>query len=452
MSDTWAFQTRQVHSGAAPDPTTGARATPIFATSSFVYESADAAAATFRLDDLDAYSYTRLGNPTTAVVEQRIADLEGGVSAVATASGQAATAMALLTLLRTGDHIVAAQQVYGGTSSLLDGRFRELGVETTWIDDIADLDAWRLAVRPSTRAFFAETITNPTGAVLDIEAVARVAHDDARVPLVVDNTLATPYLLRPLEHGADIVVHSTTKFLAGHGTAIGGIVVDGGTFDFGAESERWPGFHEIEAGRGDLSIWQRFGPARLAYALRLRTTVLRDYGPAVSPFNSFLLLQGLETLSLRMRQHVAGAAAVIEFLARHPLVERVHHPSIPGTPWSETARRLLPEGGGAIVAFDVVGGADAGRRLVESLQLFSHLANVGDVRSLVIHPASTTHSGLTEAGLAAAGIGGGLVRLSIGIEEPADIVADLAQGLAALAPSASPASPEVPVSAEATSR
>lgn len=423
-SDEWGFDTAQVHAGASPDPGTGARATPIFATSSFVYDSAEHAAAQFLLDDVEGFGYTRMGNPTTAVAERRIAALEGGAAAVATASGQSATALALLNLLRSGDHIVVASQVYGGTTNLLGQRFAEIGIGLTAVP-VDDLDAWRAAIRPRTRAFFVESIGNPTGAVADLEALAAVAHEEARVPLIVDNTLATPYLLRPLEHGADVVVHSTTKFLSGHGTVIGGIVVDGATFDFGAEPERWPGFHAPDAGHGDEGYWSRFSPQRQAYSRRLRSTVLRDYGPAPSPFNSFLLIQGLETLSLRMRQHVANAAVVVDHLLAHPQVERVHYPTLPGTPWSTAAQRLLPRGGGAIVSFDIAGGVEAGRRFVDAVRLFSHLANVGDVRSLVIHPASTTNSGQPAAQRLAAGIGPGLIRLSIGIEDPADLVADL---------------------------
>jgi O-acetylhomoserine (thiol)-lyase len=423
-SDEWGFDTAQVHAGAAPDAGTRARATPIFATSSFVYDSAEQAAASFLLDDLEGFGYTRMSNPTTAVAERRIAHLEGGVVAVATASGQSATALSLLNVLRSGDHIVMAGQIYGGTSNLLGQRFAEIGIGLSVVP-VDDLDAWRAAILPSTRAFFVESIGNPIGAVADLEAIAAIAHDEARVPLFVDNTLATPYLLRPLDHGADVVVHSTTKFLSGHGTVIGGVVVDGGTFDFGAEPERWPGFHKPDAGHGTEGYWARFSPQRQAYSRRLRSTVLRDYGPAPSPFNSFLLIQGLETLSLRMRQHVANAEAIVQHLQAHPQVERVHYPTLPGTPWSAAAQRLLPKGGGAIVSFDIAGGLEAGRRFVDSVELFSHLANVGDVRSLVIHPASTTNSGQSEQQRLASSIGPGLIRLSIGIEDAADLITDL---------------------------
>ncbi|GAA3300130.1 aminotransferase class I/II-fold pyridoxal phosphate-dependent enzyme [Dactylosporangium vinaceum] len=430
-NDEWGFDTLQVHAGAAPDPATGARATPIFATTSFVFDDAAHAAASFRLDDLEQHAYTRLSNPTSAVAEQRIAALERGSAAVTVASGQAATTLALLNLLRSGDHVVASGQVYGGTVLLLRERFAELGIETTLLPDVNDTDAWRRAVRPSTRAFFAESIGNPTGVVLDIEAVARIAHEHARVPLIVDNTLATPYLLRPLEHGADIVVHSTTKFLAGHGTAIGGVVVDGATFDFGAEPERWPGFHTADPSHGDVGYWERFAGLGLAYALRLRTTVLRGYGPAPSPFNSFLLLQGLETLSLRVRQHVANAEAVAAYLEDRPEVTRVHYAALPSSPSATLAKRYLPRGAGAVVAFELAAGLDGGRRFVEAVRLFSHLANIGDVRSLIIHPASTVSSGAGEQ----AGVAPGLVRLSVGIEDARDLLADLDRGFTALSTS-----------------
>ncbi len=433
MSDSdWGFDTVQVHAGASPDAGNGARATPIFQTTSFVYESAEQAAASFLLEDLHGYAYSRMSNPTTSVAEQRIARLEGGVSAVATASGQSATALSLLNILRSGDHIVLSGQIYGGTTNLVGQRFAEIGIDVTLVD-VQDLDAWRAAIRPSTRAFFTESIGNPTGVVADLRAIAAIAHDEARVPLIVDNTLATPYLLRPLEHGADVVVHSTTKFLSGHGTVIGGVVVDGATFDFGAEPERWPGFHTPDVGHGTGGYWERFSHLRLPYSIRLRTTVLRDYGPAPSPFNSFLLIQGLETLSLRMRQHVANAEAVIAYLQGHAQVERVHYPTLDGTPWSAIAQRSLPRGGGAIVAFDIAGGLEAGRRFVDAVQLFSHLANIGDVRSLIIHPASTTNSGQTPDVRRAAGLGDGMLRLSIGIEDAADLIADLDRAFAAVA-------------------
>lgn len=429
-SDCWGFDTLQIHAGATPEPETGARIPPIFASTSFVYESVEAAAASFRLEG-DGYDYSRIANPTNTVVEDRIAALEGGRAAVTTASGQAATSLALLNLVRSGDHIVASSQLYGGSTNLLLKRFAELGISVSLVKDLTDLDAWRAAVQPNTRAFFSESIGNPIGAVLDIEAVADIAHQ-AGVPLVVDNTLASPYLLQPLRHGADVVVHSTTKYLAGHGRVIGGIVVDGGTFDF-SDPDTWPGFHQADLGHGGQGYWDRFGPDGLAYSVRLRSLLLRDYGPAPSPFNSFLLLQGIETLSLRMRQHVANANAVVDFLQAHPQVVSVYYPTVAGRPWSKAADRLLPLGGGGIVSFDIVGGLDAGAAFVDGVQLISHLANIGDVRTLILHPASTINSGLTPEQRANAGVQDGLIRLSIGIEDAADIIADLKRGFAAAA-------------------
>ena len=427
--DTWGFDTLQVHAGAVPDPATRARATPIYATTSFTYADADQAAASFRLEDLESYAYTRISNPTTAVAEARIARLEGGRFGVAVASGQAATSLSLLNILRTGDHVVSSAHVYGGTTNLFLQRFAELGIETTLVSDIDDPDAWRTAITPRTRALFAESIGNPIGSVLDIRVVADVAHD-AGVPLVIDNTLATPYLIRPIEHGADIVVHSTSKYLSGHGTVIGGIVVDAATFDFGAEPGKWPGLTQPNVA-GEKSYWERFSAQGLAYALRLRTTVLRDFGPAASPFNSFQLLQGLETLSLRVRQHVANATAIAEYLEGRPEVSRVHYAGLASSPWAANARKYAPEGAGAIVSFELVGGRDAGAAFVEGVRLFSHLANIGDTRSLVIHPASTLNSSLSTQQLENAGINPSLVRLSIGIEDVRDLIDDLDVGLAA---------------------
>jgi len=430
-NDSWGFDTLQVHAGAVVDPATRARATPIYATTSFVYESIEQAAASFRLDDLDSYAYTRLSNPTNAVAEARIARLEGGKFAVAVASGQAATSLALLNILRTGDHIVASTHVYGGTTNLFLQRFAELGITTTLVADINDPEVWRAAITPQTRVLFAESIGNPIGSVLDIQAVADVAHE-AGVPLVVDNTLATPYLVRPIEHGADIVVHSTSKYLSGHGTVIGGVVVDAATFDFGANPDRWPGLTQPNVA-GEKSYWERFSGTGLAYALRLRTTVLRDYGPAASPFNSFQLLQGLETLSLRVRQHVANATSIAEHLEARPEVSRVHYAGLTSSPWAANAARYAPKGAGAIVSFELAGGRAAGAAFVEGLTLFSHLANIGDTRSLVIHPASTINSSLSTEQLEAAGVNPSLVRLSIGIEDVRDLIDDLDAAFAAIA-------------------
>lgn len=428
----WAFETRQVHSGAVSDPTTGARAVPIHPATSYVFRDTAHAAAAFELADLTTHAYTRLSNPTTAVAEERIAALEGGSAAVAVASGQAATTLALLNLARAGDHIVASSSLYGGTRTLREHTFADLGIDVTFVDDPDDLGAWYTGVRPTTKAFFGETIGNPRGNILDIEAVARIAHE-AGVPLVVDNAVLTPYLLRPFEHGADIVVHSTTKSLSGHGTGIGGTVVDSGHFDFGADPDRWPGLTRPDPTYNGLSFWDSFSDLGLAYALRLRTRLVRDLGPAASPFNSFLLLQGLVALSLRIERHVSNTQSLAEWLEEQPQVTRVHYASLPSSPWQTQAKRYLPRGAGAVLAFELAGGLEARRRFVESVWLFSHLANIGDVRSLVIHPASTTHAQLDAGQQAAAGVTPGLVRLSAGIEGVDDLIADLEAGLGAAA-------------------
>ncbi|OLR94335.1 O-acetylhomoserine aminocarboxypropyltransferase/cysteine synthase family protein [Actinokineospora bangkokensis] len=417
------FETRQVHAGAQPDPVTGARATPVYATTSYAFRDAEHALAAFALQDLETHAYSRLSNPTSAVVEARLADLEGGTAAVAVASGQSATALAVLNLAKAGQHVVAASALYGGTHTLFAHTLADLGVEVDFVDDQDDPAAWLALVRPTTRAFYAEAIGNPRGNVLDIAAVAAAAHS-AGVPLIVDNTVPTPYLCRPLEHGADVVVHSTTKFLAGHGTAIGGAVVSG-TFDFTADAERWPQFTRPDPTYHGLAFADH---GDLAYCLRLRTRLVRDLGPAVSPFNSFLLLHGVETLSLRLERHVANATAVARWLDARPEVSAVHYAGLPGNPWHAAAQRYLPLGVGGVLAFELPDLA-AGRRLVDRLRLFSHLANIGDLRSLVIHPASTTHAQLDEDQQRAAGVSPGLVRLSVGLEGVDDIIADLDQAL-----------------------
>ncbi|NJA57355.1 O-acetylhomoserine aminocarboxypropyltransferase/cysteine synthase family protein [Streptomyces sp. NEAU-H3] len=399
-AESWSFETKQVHAGAVPDPATGARATPIYQTSSFVFRDTQHAADLFSLAE-PGNIYTRIHNPTQDVFEQRIAALEGGVGAVAVASGQAAETLALLTLARAGDHVVSSASLYGGTYNLFRHTLPRLGIEVSFVDDPDDPEAWRAAVRPHTKAFFAETLGNPRGNVLDIRAVSDVAHA-VGVPLVVDNTVPTPYLLRPLEHGADIVVHSATKFLGGHGTAIAGVVVDGGTFDFGAHAERFPDFSEPDPSYHGLQYWPALGPG--AYAVKLRVQLLRDLGPALSPHSAFLLLQG---------------------------VSAVHYAGLESSPWYEKGRTYLPRGAGAIVSFELRGGVEAGKRFVDAVELFSHLANIGDVRSLIIHPASTTHSQLGEEELRATGTAPGLVRLSVGIENLADLKADLEAGFRA---------------------
>jgi O-acetylhomoserine (thiol)-lyase len=425
----WGFETRQIHAGAAPDPTTGARATPIYQTTSYTFRDTAHAAALFGLSELGNI-YTRIMNPTQAVFEERIAALEGGVAALAVSSGQAAESLALMNLAENGGHIVSSASLYGGTYNLFHYTLPKLGIEVTFVDDPDDLDAWRSAIRSNTKAFYAETVGNPKGDVLDFAGVSAIAHEHS-IPLVIDNTLATPYLCNPLAHGADIVVHSATKFIGGHGTSIGGVIVDGGTFDYEG-SGRFPGFTEPDPSYhglvfGDLP--EPLFPAR--YALKIRLQYLRDLGPAITPFNSFLFLQGVETLSLRMERHVQNAAAVAAWLESRAEVAWVAYPGLASSPWHERQERYLPRGGGAIVAFGIEGGADAGRRFIEGLELFSHLANVGDVRSLAIHPASTTHSQLTEAEQVSAGVTPDLVRLCIGIESVEDIMADLELGFAA---------------------
>ncbi|MFJ3405487.1 bifunctional o-acetylhomoserine/o-acetylserine sulfhydrylase [Promicromonospora sp. NPDC090134] len=430
----WSFETRQIHAGQEPDPTTGARALPIYQTTSFVFPDAGVAADRFALKDLGPI-YTRIGNPTQQVVEDRIASLEGGVGALLVASGQAAESLAILNLAQAGDHVVASASLYGGTYNLLHHTLPKFGIETTFVDDPHDLDAWRAAVRPNTKAFFGETIPNPRSDVLDIEGVAAVAHETG-VPLIVDNTVATPYLIRPFEHGADIVVHSATKYLGGHGSAIGGVIVDGGRFDFAADPERFPGFNTPDPSYNgivfarDLGVNGALG-ANLAFVLKARVQLLRDLGAAISPFNAFLLAQGLETLSLRIERHVANAEHVARWLESRDDVRGVHYAGLPSSPWNANAQKYAPQGAGAVLAFELDGGTEAGQAFVSALQLHSNVANIGDVRSLVIHPASTTHSQLTPDEQALSGVTPGLVRLAVGLENVEDILADLELGFTA---------------------
>ncbi|MBW3086166.1 O-acetyl-L-homoserine sulfhydrylase [Austwickia sp. TVS 96-490-7B] len=435
MSD-WAFETRQIHAGQTPDPSTGARALPIYQTTSYVFDDAQTAAARFALTDLGPI-YTRLGNPTTEVVENRLASLEGGVGALLLASGMAATTYAILNVAQAGDHVVASAALYGGTYNLLKYTLPRLGIETTFVADPADQAQWRAAVQPNTKLLLGESISNPDQQILDIAAVAAIAHE-AGVPLFVDNTVATPYLIRPLEHGADVVIHSATKYLGGHGTAIVGALVDGGTFDYGREPGKFPQFttpqesyHGLVYAR-DLGADSAFG-VNLSFILKARVDLLRDTGAAVSPFNAFLLAQGVETLSLRMERHVANARAVAEFLAAHPQVESVNYASLPGNRDHERAQQYCPKGSGAVFSFEIAGGLEAGKAFVDALELHSHVANIGDVRSLVIHPASTTHSQGSDADRAGAGVTPGLIRLAVGIEHIEDILADLRKGFAAAA-------------------
>lgn len=431
MTENWSFETKQIHAGQTSDATTRARALPIYQTTSYTFDSTDHAAALFGLAE-PGNIYTRIMNPTQDAVEQRIAALEGGVAALLLASGQSAETFAILNLAGAGDHIVSSPRLYGGTYNLFRYTLPKFGIEVSFVDDPDDLEQWRAAVRPNTKAFYGETVSNPLGDVFDIPGVSGVAHD-LGLPLILDNTVPTPYLIRPLEHGADVVVHSATKYLGGHGTAIAGVIVDGGTFDWTVRDSdgvsRYPGFTEPDPSYHGV-VYAELGPP--AYALKARVQLLRDIGAAVSPFNAFLISQGIETLSLRIERHVANAQAVAEFLDAHTKVISVSYAGLPSSPWHERARKLAPKGTGAIVAFELAGGLEAGKRFVDALTLHSHVANIGDVRSLVIHPASTTHSQLSAPEQLAAGVTPGLVRLAVGIEGIDDILDDLRSGLTAV--------------------
>lgn len=421
------FDTLALHAGAVPDPSTGARATPIYLTSSFVFKDSDHAAALFNMER-SGHVYSRISNPTNAVLEERIAALEGGVAGLAVASGQAAMHLGLVTLAGAGSHVVASRALYGGSQNLLAYTMKRFGIETTFVDP-RDHAAWAAAIRPNTKVLFAETLGNPGLDVLDIERVADIAHRH-HLPLMMDSTFTTPYLLRPFEHGADLIFHSATKFLCGHGTAIGGLLVDGGTFDwdlayrhtgrFGEMCEPYDGFHGMVFAEESTVA---------PFALRARREGLRDFGAVMSPHNAFAILQGVETLGLRMDRHVANTRRVVEFLVNHPAVESVSYPELSSHPDYALAKRLLPKGCGAVFSFSIKGDRAAGQRFVESLKVFSHLANVGDAKSLVIHPASTTHFRVPAAQLAAAGISEGTMRLSVGLEAADDLIEDLAFGL-----------------------
>ncbi|SIR80095.1 O-acetylhomoserine sulfhydrylase [Williamsia sterculiae] len=425
----WRFETKQVHAGQHADTATSSRALPIYQTTSYTFRDTQHASDLFGLVE-PGNIYTRIMNPTQDVVEQRIAALEGGVAALLLASGQAAETYAILNIVENGGHVVSSPRLYGGTYNLFHYTLPKLGIEVSFVEDPEDLDSWRAAIRPETRALYAETISNPDNEILDIEGVGGVAHEN-QVPLIVDNTVATPYLLNPLKHGADIVVHSATKYIGGHGTAIGGVIVDGGTFDWRAQrdgQDLFPGFTTPDPSYHGAVFADLGAPA---YALKARVQLLRDIGAAVAPFNAFLFAQGLETLSLRLERHVSNAQRVAEFLADHAQVESVAYAGLPSSPWYDRAQKLLPKGQGAIIGFEIVGGVDAGKRFVEALTLHSHVANIGDVRSLVIHPASTTHSQLTPQEQLTAGVTPGLVRLAVGIENIDDILADLEKGFTA---------------------
>ena len=419
------FETLTIHAGQTPDTDAGSRALPIHQTTSFVFPSAESAADRFALAE-PAPIYTRITNPTQAVVEDRIAALEGGAAGLLLASGQSAITLSILNLAGSGDSIAVSPSLYGGSFNLFKHTLSRLGITAQWVQDPTDAESWRAAADDTTRAFFVESVPNPKQDIPDLRAIADVAHE-VGVPLIVDNTVATPFLLRPLEHGADIVVHSATKFLGGHGTSIAGVIVDGDSFDFAAHAEKFPQFNEPDESYNGLV----FAGLPAAFATRARTNLLRDLGPAVSPFNAFLIGQGLETLPLRMERHLENTRKVADFLEADERVASVTWASLDSSPYKATADRYLPRGAGSVLGFILPGGLEAGRRFVDALTLHSHVANIGDVRSLVIHPASTTHSQLTEEEQRAAGVEPGFVRLSVGIEHIDDILADIEQGLAA---------------------
>ena len=430
----YSFETQQIHAGQVPDPTTGARALPLYQTTAYQFRDTKHAADLFGLAELDNI-YTRIMNPTQDTVEQRVAALEGGVAALLLASGSAATTFAILNIAQAGDHIVSSPSLYGGTYNLFHYTLPKFGIEVTFVDNPDDPESWRKAVKPNTKAFFGETIANPKNDLLDIETVAKIAHEN-EVPLIVDNTVATPYLIRPIEYGADVVVHSATKFLSGHGNTVVGAIVDAGKFDYAKYPKRFPSFNEPDPSYHGLVYAQALGVgsafgANLSYIFKIRLTLLRDIGAAVSPFNAWLLAQGLETLSLRIERHVENAKAIATWLEKNPQVEKVNYASLPSSPWNKLANKYCPKGSGSVLSFEIKGGIEAGKKFIEALKLLSHVANIGDVRSLAIHPASTTHSQLSPDEQLTAGVTPGLVRLSIGIENIKDIQADLESAFAA---------------------
>ena len=422
MTKEYGFDTLAVHGGQEPDPTTGSRAVPIYQTTSYVFKDTEHAARLFGLQEFGNI-YTRIMNPTTDVLEKRVALLEGGIAGLAVSSGQSAISLAILNLTRAGDEIVSANSLYGGTYTLFTSTLPKFGVTVRFVDP-SDPENFRRAITEKTKAVFAETMGNPKLDVLDVAAVAQIAHE-AGVPLIVDSTVTSPYLLNPIAHGADIVVHSLTKFIGGHGTSIGGIIVDSGKFDW--TGGRFPDLTEPDPSYHGLRFVETFGP--LAYILKARVQLLRDVGTTLSPFNAFLFLQGLETLHLRMERHTQNAQVVAEYLSNHPAVSWVNYPGLPGHPTHERAKQLLKKGFGALVGFGIQGGREAGKRFIESLELFSHLANIGDAKSLAIHPATTTHSQLTATEQASAGVSEDFIRLSLGLEDSKDLIADLSQAL-----------------------
>ena len=417
----WGFETAQIHAGAQPDPTTNSRATPIYQTTAYTFNSSEHAAKLFGLAEFGNI-YTRIMNPTQDVAEKRIAALEGGTAALLLSSGQAAETLAILNIAEAGDHIVSSSTIYGGTYNLFKYTLPKLGITTTFVENQDDPKEWAAAVKPNTKAFFAETIGNPKVSILDIEGVADVAHKNG-VPLIVDNTVATPYLIRPLEHGADIVIHSATKFLGGHGTVVAGAIVDGGKFAW-SKSDKFPGLTTPDPSYHGVNYSAALGDG-IAYIIKARVQGLRDLGSAIAPASAWQLIQGIETLSLRIERHVENAEKIAQFLDKHKQVESVNYAGLKSSPWHKAAKKYAPKGAGAIVSFEIKGGVTAGSRFVDSLKLFSHVANIGDVRSLVIHPASTTHSQLTPEQQLTSGVTPGLVRLSIGLESVDDLIADL---------------------------
>lgn len=421
------FETRQIHAGAQADPTTKAVVTPIYQSTSYVFDSAEHAAKLFSLEE-PGNIYTRIMNPTTAVLEERIASLEGGTGALALSSGQAATTFAILNIAQAGDHIVSSASIYGGTVNLFQHTLAKLGIEVSFVEDQNNPAAWQREVRENTKAFFAETIGNPAVNILDIRAIADAAHE-AGVPFIVDNTIATPFLIRPVEHGADIVVHSATKFLGGHGSVVAGVVVDGGSFPWSEHVERFPGLTEPDPSYDGLSYTGALGDG-VAFITKARVQLLRDLGATLSPASAWQIIQGIETLSLRVERHVENALAIAEWLESRPEIVQVNYAGLASSPWHELAGKYAPNGAGAVLSFELRGGQDAGRALVDSVKLFKHLVNIGDVRSLVCHPASTTHAQLTPEQQHAAGISPGLVRLSVGLEHKDDLIADLEQAIA----------------------
>ncbi len=427
MSQGWSFETRQIHVGQTPDSQTNARALPIYQTTSYTFRDTKHAADLFALAE-PGNIYTRIMNPTQAAVEERIASLEGGVGALLLASGQAAETYAILNLAEAGDHIVSSPALYGGTYNLFHHTLPKYGIEVTFVDDPGSIESWKKAVRPNTKAFYAESIANPKNEILDIAAVAEVAHDNG-VPLIIDNTVATPFLIRPFEHGADIVVHSATKYIGGHGTAIAGVIVDSGKFNWAKDPKKYPQYNTPDPSYHGLVYAEALG--ELAYILRARIVLLRDLGAAISPFNAFLISQGLETLSLRMERHIQNAKAVAEWLTTRDEVLEVNYAGLPNSKWHALGKKYAPLGTGAVLSFEIKGGIEAGKKFVDALELHSHVANIGDVRSLVIHPASTTHSQLTADEQLAAGVTPGLVRLAVGLENINDILADLDAGFRA---------------------